>query len=318
MLFGRRCGPDLEAFDLGPDGCADREEQWQQSTAVIVPGLIEIRVEKLDRALLQVTMAEIHQEEGQIVEDIDRGQRLVELEAIEEHRVPVLEEDVAKMKIPMAPPDEAGFRALVQAISMPCQFCSRGFGQPGDVVGSTEIAFKRSQVIGIAVDNCRHGVVAAGRPYFGAPMQIGDNGGERDHHRAIELALFGQMVEQRVLIEALHVQQPFDGPAIAVERQTPVILAGDRHQPSVEVRCGSEVELVFGLQGRLPLGERREIKKAVANRTLELVGTVAREENNRRMGFDALDPLIRQTEGIALAQEGDNLLLVGRCCHLHV
>ena len=52
-------------------------------------------------------MFEIHQQKGEVVKDVDRGQLLGEFEAIEQSR-PLLEEaDIAHVQIAVAAPDLA-------------------------------------------------------------------------------------------------------------------------------------------------------------------------------------------------------------------
>ena len=55
---------------------------------------------------------EVHQQEGEIVEHVDGGQRLAELERVEGNRNAVDEHDVAEVKIAVAAAHAAGIAAL--------------------------------------------------------------------------------------------------------------------------------------------------------------------------------------------------------------
>ena len=62
----------------------------------------------------QPALVEIHDQEGQIVERVGAGERLVELERVEQHRHTVEQHDVAEMQVAMAVPHPAGGPARVE------------------------------------------------------------------------------------------------------------------------------------------------------------------------------------------------------------
>src|SRR5215471_14645477 len=59
-------------------------------------------------------MLQIHQQKGEIIENVSTGQRIVELKAVEQRRLPVKEADVAKMQIAVAAAHLAGRAPAIQ------------------------------------------------------------------------------------------------------------------------------------------------------------------------------------------------------------
>ena len=63
--------------------------------------------------VLQSARAEIHQEEGEIVEDIDGRKAVVEFQCIEQHRLAVDLDDVPEMQVAMAVANEPAPRSFL-------------------------------------------------------------------------------------------------------------------------------------------------------------------------------------------------------------
>ena len=85
------------------------------------------------------------------------------------------------------------------------------------------------QILDIALDDLAHaGVAAALRPLLGPVVEAGDRLGERVDRRGIERAALGDPVQQQVLIEACHLEQPFDRLAVALQRIAAIRAPGHR------------------------------------------------------------------------------------------
>ena len=50
---------------------------------------------------LEVALAEVHEQEGEVVEHVDRGERIVELDRIEQDGLALDLDDVAQVKVAM-------------------------------------------------------------------------------------------------------------------------------------------------------------------------------------------------------------------------
>ena len=70
--------------------------------------------------------------------------------------------------------------------------------------------------------------VQAIRRHLGATMEGGDDLAQRDDHRVVQLAALGKAVEQLVLVELPHHDDPVDRLALAVEAERSVAATADR------------------------------------------------------------------------------------------
>ncbi|MDH3771423.1 MAG: hypothetical protein OET79_10630, partial [Nitrospirota bacterium] len=91
-----------EALDFGTDGGAAGQEQRQEADTAVVPGRIEIAVQQPLGERTEASMTEIHDQEGEVVEGVDRRQRLIEFETVEQNRLTIEQDDVAEMQIAVA------------------------------------------------------------------------------------------------------------------------------------------------------------------------------------------------------------------------
>ena len=187
------------------------QEERQQGEPGVVPGGVEIAVEKALRQRPQAAVAEVHQREGDVVEGVDRGERRVELETVEQDRAAIPEHDVAEMEIAVAMADLARMAPLLEQIAAPLELGARAPFRSSTAVAAKTVAGQSRQVLGIAVDDLPHGGMAAALgPLLGLVVKAGDRLGQRVDRRAVEFAALGDPVEQRRLIEAPHLEQPFD------------------------------------------------------------------------------------------------------------
>ena len=78
---------------------------------LVVAGLGQVAVHHDVGVAWQLPAPEIHQQERQVVQDVDAGDLVVELDAVEQRRPPVEQDDVAQMQVAVALADEASPRA---------------------------------------------------------------------------------------------------------------------------------------------------------------------------------------------------------------
>ena len=65
---------------------------------------------------------------------------------------------------------------------------------------------------------------------------------ERRHQTAVQRASRREAVQQRLLIEAAHADQPLDGLAMSAKGEFAVRLPGDGHHIEVQLRGGAPVQ----------------------------------------------------------------------------
>ena len=252
-------------------------------------------------------LGQIHQQEGEVVEHVARGDQRAELDGVEQHRSPLKQHDVAEMEVAVDAADQPAPPALgQQRMDAPIGGAAHAreridlgrrkqlgrLAEGGNVL--LDIVGDRLDP-GLRRDRCR---AAVGRRHRAA---------ERVRQRRIDLAVVGQAVERRVLGETAHLDRPLDRRAAAVERQPPVWRARDRHDAAIDVRRERPVDLDLGLAGRLALVEARIVEEREAHRALDLERTRAGKEHGRRVGIDALD--LRPAMGRGVGEQRKHRLL---------
>jgi hypothetical protein len=68
-----------------------------------------------------VPTPEIHEKERQVVEDVGASDLIVELDAVEQRRAAIEQDDVAKVKVAVALADESRVAPAVQQCAMPVE-----------------------------------------------------------------------------------------------------------------------------------------------------------------------------------------------------
>src|SRR3954452_3641467 len=97
------------------------------------------------------------------------------------------------------------------------------------------------------------------------------------------------MIERLCLVEAAHLDRPFDRLAFAAYREPSIGLARDRNNAAIELGRIGAIDDNLGLAGGLAFIERGIVEKRERHRSLELEGPLAGEEHHARMSVDALD-----------------------------
>ena len=92
---GSDCNPAAVALVFARTAARHDRKSGSSGNAVAVPGLVHPDVEQHVRVPAQLPAPHVHQQEGEIVEDVDAGNLVVELDGVEERRAPVDEADVA-------------------------------------------------------------------------------------------------------------------------------------------------------------------------------------------------------------------------------
>ena len=93
---------------MRPDSGAQRQKERHRREPVFLAGAVEIPVEDAVGETAQPAEFEIHQQKGEVVEDVDAGQLVGEFEAVEQQGLAVDEADVAQMQVAVAAAHLAG------------------------------------------------------------------------------------------------------------------------------------------------------------------------------------------------------------------
>ena len=215
--------------------------------------------------------------------------------------------DIAQMQIAMAAADQSFGAARAQQRKQALKRSAARLRQRFGIHGGEKIRHvaKRRVVLfdeprervepGLGIDNWR--VAVRGR----------DRAGKRVSQRGIDLSLLSETIERRVLVEAVHLDRPFDGFARSVEREAAIGFAGDGDDAAIKIRRKRPVDLEFALTRRLAFLETRIVEEWKLHRALHLVDALARKENGRRVGVDP--PHARAAVRRGIAQEREDCVL---------
>ena len=304
-----------EAQHLGADRRAAGQEQRQQGDAAVVPGRIEIAVQETLGERPELLMQQVHEQEGEIVQGVGRGQRLVELQAVEQHRPALEQDDVgqdADRRGSGAPGRSAG-AARADPAALPAR---RGNARSGARLRSAPKIASGSAAKSSALPSITSRI-PAWPPYSVRTAACAWNAAISSARSStiagVSCAARGDAIEQRLLIEPRHLEQPFDRLPGSGQRQPIAIGAGHRHEAPIQHRRGPPVQRELGLERTSAPIERGEVEEAVADRALHLVCALADQEHVRGMGRDPLDLGAGQAVAAAVAEEREHVLLrIGR------
>ncbi|MFO0988452.1 MAG: hypothetical protein U1F37_13955 [Alphaproteobacteria bacterium] len=141
---------------------------------------------------------------------------------------------------------------------------------------------------GVALDDTADGGGAA-RGAFGGLVEARDHLDRgRDMGRRQRAAL-GHAVEQRILLEAPHDDEPVERFARAADRERAVGAPHQRHDPAIELGRRAPVDAQLLLAGGAALLDRRVVDVGELHRALQLHRAIAGQEDVRDVGVDALD-----------------------------
>jgi hypothetical protein len=260
---------------------------------------------------VQAALPEIHHQEGEVVEDVGGRDRLVELDRVEQHRPPVDQRDVPKMKIAMAAADGTGGAPREKERPQRRECRAHGRSERRRFVRGKQRRCGQDlgqRLLEVRAERCgRRSAVTAGGPGVGGEHRLD----QRWDDRLGERAPLSQPVERLVLIEALEVYRPFHHLARAAEAE-PAAGTGDRHRAAIERRRIGAVHRNLGLAGPPALLQGRKVHEGKAHRALDLVDVIAREEDGRAVGVDALDRP-RDAMSCGVGEESEHLVL--QVCH---
>ena len=113
----------LGSSHVRPNRGANSHEERQEHEAVFIVGLVEVAIGDKIGEVGKTAMPQIHQQESEIIEHVDSGDLVIELDAVEQSRLTVQHADVAQVQIAMAAAHLAGG---LTAIEQRCVTRERG------------------------------------------------------------------------------------------------------------------------------------------------------------------------------------------------
>ena len=289
----------------------DRQHEGQDGQALPEPlalppgGLVEPGIQHPAGGVAPVAEVEVHQQEGKVVLDVDVRQPVIELDAVEEDRATVLQQDIPEVQVGVAAAGEAGSAAGLQHPGGVRKASRRGRDHRLHSVPAEAVREARQEV-GVGVDGVGQAVrPAAFRTKGRGGVEAGDFPAKGLGQGSIHGPRPGR--QDRALVEPPHLDDVVHCRPTPVQLQ-PVAGPGDGVDPAVDVGRRRRIE------GDLPLSrlatslQGGEVHIAQVHRPLHLPGGVARQVDAVAGG---LDPASAQggEEGV------DRRFVAGLRCH---
>ena len=185
---------------------------------------------------------------------------------------PLDENDIAEMKVAVSAADQAAPAALQRGADE----CARGRrGSPCVSASTLGWREKRGHLAGTRRRSARYSRASAAIQGSASTARAPACAAATARPSASASAASirpasARPVERRLLVEAAHLDRPFDRRAGAVEREPAVRRARDRHHAQIDLGRERPVDLELGLAGALALIEGRIIQEREAHGTLDL------------------------------------------------
>ena len=196
---------------LGANSRPTGQKQRHERDTVEVCGLDQVTVPHSVGMARQSSPPQIHQEKGEIVEDVRAGNLVVELDAVEERRSPVQQHDVAQMEIAVTLPNETGlapaFEHLRTAIELATGVVSHAIRGRWIQTRAPELG----ESGGVPLNDPGHARLAAViRARLGGLVKVGDCRRQGGHELDAQGTDRCQSIEQ-CLREPIHLYEPVNG-----------------------------------------------------------------------------------------------------------
>ena len=215
-------------------------------------------------------LGEVHEQECEIVKQISRCDQVTELHRVEQHGPALQQHDVAKMQIAMNPRDETPPPAFYQKGVDARIFGSACARKRFDLMRWKEIRFFAER-LHMLVDVVGERLDPAARiDRRCVRMRLSDSAAKSIGEACVNFARLRQVVEGRVLVEAMHLDRPFDRRPIPAQLEPAAGGARDRHHALVDLRRERPVKPQLRFASLSALVESGIVQEGKGHRPLDL------------------------------------------------
>ena len=234
----------------------------------------------------EAAVDQVHQQEGEIVEDVAGGDQRIEFDGVERHRLAVDHRDIAEMEVAVAAAHQAVAAAQFEQRPPQRQRGAARARQMRDIVRGKQIGRLGKLRVVLVDEGVERRDPGRGLDDRRARVCRGDGAGEFVGEFETDAAALGEEIERARLVEAVHLDRPLDRLAGAVEREMAAALARDRDDAMIERGRERAIDLDLRLAGRFALVEGRVVEKGKTNRALDLERAIAGEKDDAGMRVD--------------------------------
>jgi hypothetical protein len=275
---------------------------------LVIPGQLQILADEAPRQAFQSPVFEVHGEEADIGIHIGETERLVELDAVEDHHFAIDDGGIAQVYVAMALANEAFLLAQRQQRFQPHVAALCPGLQGVELCQVVLVGEKRPDLFEVLLDrsHCclrRAGLVCL-RHHGRGPVEIGNLPRQRIHVLLGQLTIGLQGAQQVAAFELAHLQGILDGCAFAAQSRR-FRAAGDRQNLQIQVGCEALVQSqLLGAEVGAG-GQFGEVQKTEIHRFLDLVSVRPGQYHPGDMRLDDLEPFHRMRVQGRVLQGGD-------------
>ena len=305
---------EAEQVDLRAHQGAVRLVEVQQFQGGVIAGELQPAVHEAPGQALETTRFQVHGQERRVGDDVGQAERLVELDAVEQHDLAIQQGDVAQMDVAVAFADETvglarGQQRMEALVGALCPvFEGIQLGQIG------RLGEQRADLVEVLLHRRHHRFGGAqgmlDRHARRLQVEARDQVGQGVDVLAAQFATGLQFRQQLALRELAHLQGVLDDRGVVTEAWG-LFAAADGQDLAVQRGRQALVEAQLFVAEVLAAGQVGEIEKAEVDRFLDLVGVGAGEQNPGNVGFDDLKTLHGVGVEGRILQGGDQSLAHG-------
>ena len=267
-----------------------RKEQGHQDHTFEIVRFPQIAVPDRIGVPRQLPAPQVHDQEGKVVQHVDAGNIVVELDRVEQRGLAVEQDDVAKVEVTMALAHRAVLPPRVEQRALTFQFEAGVAGHPSARGLIEDAGALVCEPRSIPLCDPHHsGCTTVIPPRLGAAVEPCECTCQSRHRVQSQSSICGKSIEQGPLVETSHLDDPINRLSRTPQGERPVGRACDRHHSAIQRRRGASIETHFGLAEDLSATRGREIEVVESNRALELPGARACQKHDRRMRVDSFD-----------------------------
>ena len=304
-----------EQRNLGAYQCTVGFIEVQKLQALVVAGQLQILAYEAPCQAFQATIFQVHRQKSGVGVHVGKAERLVELDAVEDHHAAIDQRGVAQVNVAVA---FAGIAIELALRKQRLEAFEAAFSPGLQSLQLSQVglvAEEWADLVEVLAYRSHHLFRRAGgvilRDFGGAEVELRNLLGHLIDVRAGQFAVGLQGAEHLALRELAHFQRVLDGRAVATQLRR-LGSAGNRQHFKIQIFGQALVEAQF-LAAEMPaVVQIGDVQEAEVHRFLQLICIGARQYHPGNMGLDDLKRVNRMRVQGRVLQGSDQGLAHGR------